>query len=1302
MKKILFIIAILFSGVVFSQQKKFNITWNASKSFSTSAYTVDVPVFSPEEHYSYSLVDGLNVVSQWKTNSYVNEKSVQLTNVKYLPIAKGDLKGLDLQTIPSKIKVELKNSIARDQSFAVLKVSAIIKSGAQGYKKVTSFTVNYKNAARLNSGLNRSNLPISNSVLSTGSWYQFAIDKSGVFKLSKHFLQQSGIDVNSIDPRTIRIYGNGGKMIPYLNDVNYPIDPVENAIKMVGEADGVFNDEDYILFYGVGPQGLVNNPAVNTNINPYQDLAYYYINIGSGLGKRMNAMTEPSASASVQINTFQDYQFHEVDEFTLGLVGRRWFGDKFDIELNKTFEFNFPNLIVADPVRFKVYTAAISATASSFEVLVNNNVVANLPISGIGSNDSNFAYEGVFNNNIAIASDNVSVEVNYNKVGNPSAVGYIDYISLEATRALTFTGKQLKFYNNSTAQTTGVGNYTISNTAGVSEVWDITDTNNITSKVNDNQTSINFKSNLGRLKTYVAVTPLDYYDAIEVSNSKVSNQNIKGAIFKNAQGLFQDIDYLMITPAAHLSQAERLAQINRTRNNLNVKVITVESIYTEFNSGNSDISAIRNFVKYVYDNASSPENRVKYLCLFGDSSFDYKGRISSNTYNLPSWNAYSSFNLTSSFISDDFYGMMDNNEGTLVTADRLDIAIGRILADSPQRAKKMVDKIESYYSKEAFGNWRNNIITISDDVDIAWERILQETTDEIADEITNRKPFINAVKIHADAYQQQSSAGGDRYPAVTSAISDAIENGALVVNYFGHGGEDGLASERIFEKINAENLRNQCKLNCFVTVTCEYTRFDNPLRVTAGELIYWNEKGGAISLITTTRQIFVNVGVTLNKKLEEYLFSYSDNDTYSDYEYPTIAEALRLTKIDPSVANINQKYLVFYIGDPALKLAFPDPDVRLTKINDVPISQQTEVLSALSYVKLSGEATDVSGNVLTNFNGKVVITIYDKAVQRQTLANDGTCIGDAPNCEDDQKIRLAYEALGEVIFRGQVTVTNGLFEFDFIVPRDIGIPVGYGKVSFYASTDNSTKDLSGAAINSVQIGGINANAPEDNQGPVINLFMNDENFASGGVTNESPTLLVKLQDENGINTASGIGHDIVAVIDGDEVNPFVLNDYYITELDDYTRGSLSFPFRDLEPGLHTLSLKAWDVYNNSSTSELQFRVFNEDAHLVIDNVLNYPNPFVNYTEFWFSHNSSENLDVSVQIFTISGKLVRTLNGKTSGAGVKSTASTSRDMVWDGRDDFGDKIGKGTYIYKLKVHSSATNKTVEKIEKLVIL
>jgi len=386
--------------------------------------------------------------------------------------------------------------------------------------------------------------------------------------------------------------------------------------------------------------------------------------------------------------------------------------------------------------------------------------------------------------------------------------------------------------------------------------------------------------------------------------------------------------------------------------------------------------------------------------------------------------------------------------------------------------------------------------------------------------------------------------------------------------------------------------------------------------------------------------------------------------------------------------------LVFFIGDPAMKLAFPKPNIRLTRINDVPITQATDTLKALSRIKLSGEVTDLSGNVLNNYNGVLSTTIYDKPISRQTLANDGTRL-------NGQLVRMDFNTLGEIIFRGQASVANGQFEFHFVVPKDVGIPVGFGRVSFYSENNTLLEDQSGAATNTVKIGGLNENAEEDNIGPVITLYMNDENFVSGGITNESPTLLVKLEDANGINTASGVGHDIVAIIDGDETNPYILNDYYQTEVDDYQRGVVTYPFRDLEPGLHTLTLRAWDVYNNSSIAEIQFIVHDKDQELVINNVLNYPNPFVNYTEFWFNHNSSQPLDVSIQIFTVSGKLVRTLNGQTLGGGVVNS-SLSRDIVWDGRDDFGDRIGKGVYIYKLTVYSNLLNKKVEKIEKLVIL
>ncbi|WP_455168872.1 type IX secretion system sortase PorU, partial [Aegicerativicinus sediminis] len=827
-----------------------------------------------------------------------------------------------------------------------------------------------------------------------------------------------------------------------------------------------------------------------------------------------------------------------------------------------------------------------------------------------------------------------------------------------------------------------------SNATSVSQLWDITDRFNVNRVMESNgEGTIIFNDYGGDIKRYFTVDPSGYLEPLRDSQTQVANQDLKGTIFLNSEGNFQDVDYIIVTPDNLSSQAERLADINRVQNGLNVKVVTLESIYSEFSSGNQDIAAIRNFIKYVYYNASSPDKRLKYICLFGDASYDYKDRVPNNTNIVPSWHAYSSFSLTSAFVSDDFYGMMDPNEGNLSSTDRLDIAVGRMLVNDISQAREMVDKVKLYYEKEAYGSWRNKYVVISDDVDEEWERILQETTDKIANELTSQLPFMNVVKIHMDAFQQQSSSSGDRYPEVAEAMKDAIEVGAIAVNYFGHGGEDGLAKERIFDRFDAEELRNICKFNCFITVTCEYTRFDNPQRTTAGELTYWNSNGGAIGLITTTRQIFVTVGVSLNEVLEDYLFSFGTSERY------TMAEALRLTKVDPGVAGLSQKRLVFFIGDPAMKLAIPKPDIRLTSVNgNTNIGNET--LKALDKITMSGEITDPTGNLLDNFNGTLTATIFDKEISRSTLANDGTTDNQA------NLIKLDFKTLGEIIFKGDATVESGKFNFDFVVPRDIGIPIGMGKASFYAMQLAPLNDKSGANFQ-INVGGINDNAEEDNTGPTISLYMNDENFVSGGITNESPTLLVKLFDEHGINTASGIGHDIVAIIDGDETNPIILNEYYKADVDDFTNGSLAYALRDLEPGLHTLTIKAWDVYNNSSTAEIQFIVHDEDEELVINNVLNYPNPFIDYTEFWFNHNSSGVLDVSIQIFTVSGKLVRTLNGQTSG-GLKQTSSLSKDIAWDGRDDFGQKIGKGVYIYKLKVKSPTLNKQVEKIEKLVIL
>ncbi|MBU2922266.1 type IX secretion system sortase PorU [Winogradskyella psychrotolerans] len=1288
MKNCYIIALMLFSVLCFGQQKQFNINWSGYKVLETAYSKIEVPAFD-DNHFSYNESDGLTFFAQWESNgSQIDENSIQLTNVAYESISASELKNLSPKLIPNSPKYKIYNTNARDKRAHYFELSPIIKDRGV-YKKITGFTITYSTrSARTANNLNDAN-GIVNSVLSTGQWFRFYIEDSGVYRLSKSFLSSLGINTNSVDPRTIKIYGNGGRMLPLSNSENYPFDVVENAVKFIGEEDGSFDNNDYILFYGEGPKTY--SEESETNLNIFTDKTYYYVNISSGNGKRIQEMPTIDASPDIVINTFQDYQYYEVDEYNLGKIGRRWFGDDFDIENQRSYKFEFPNLVTDIPVDFKIVVGSVSEVETTMKISINGNQVDNMGLGTI-SPGSVLATDKTHNNSHIITSDEITVTFDYSNNGNPSSNAFLDYINIEATRGLIYEGNQLVFKNKDVITTPGIAQYNLSNASAVTEIWDVTDRFNVTNLVNStSENTITFKAQSGEQKTYIAFSNASVLQPNKDSRSSVANQNLKGTIFNNAQGQFEDIDYIILSPSQLTTQAERLAQINRDRYNLNVKVVDLETIYNEFSTGSQDVAAIRNFIKYVYDNASTPSKRLKYLCLFGEGSYDYKDRIRNNTNLVPSWYSKASFSLGNSFVSDDFYAMLDDNEGDgLTTSDRMDIAVGRILAEDVQRAKEMVDKINTYYQSESYGSWRNNVLLISDDVDEGWERNLQETTESLGNSLNQEKPFLNVVKIHSDAFEQESTAAGDRYPKVNEAIRDAIEVGALVVNYFGHGGEDGIAKERIFDKFDSQEVNNICKYNLFITVTCEYTKFDDPHRDTAGEFTFWNKNGGAIALLTTTRQISESTGRFFNLALDDYLYAFGSND------YPSIGEALRLTKTDNSIVGRSQKRLVFLIGDPAMKLAFAKPDIRLTKVNDVEITQPIDTLKALAYTKLAGEVVDANGNVLPNYNGTLTATVYDKPIERQTLGNDG--VTDA-----DGVIIMDYTTLGEVIFKGQASIVNGQFEFDFIVPRDIVIPVGNGKISFYAQTDDQLSDQAGANFD-IKVGGINENAPTDDIGPVINLFMNDENFVSGGITNESPTLLVKLQDDNGINTASGIGHDITAIIDGDETNPIVLNNYYQASVDDYTNGTVSYPFRDLEPGVHTLTLKAWDVYNNSSTAEIQFRVFDEDEELIIDNVLNYPNPFVNYTEFWFNHNSSDPLDISVQIFTVTGKLVRTLNGQTSADECcsKGSSSLSRSIIWDGRDDFGDKIGKGVYVYKLKVKSNRLNKQVEKIQKLVIL
>ncbi|MGH2667240.1 type IX secretion system sortase PorU [Flavobacterium sp.] len=1278
MRKTIIILLLFILQISLAQENnQVVIDWSDDGYNITENSKINIPYFKSDTYIYNEERKTVLFAKKIKVNSFVDSESLIISNVIFETIGREKLGNLEVAQIPTTIKATLQNSQARDVNYGVLSFSPIIKDGGF-FKRVKSLNYSFtlSSVNKDNNTVHNVN-SIENSVLKSGNWRRFYVEKSGVYKISKSFLSEIGIDVNA-DPRTIKIYGNGGRMIPLANSVPYPNDLAENAVYFNGEQDGVFNDADYILFYAEGVDNWNNDSQ--THLNLYADRSYYYVTTSGTTGKRITPIIESAQAPDVVFTDFDDYQFHEVDKVNIVRLGRKWFGEQFNFENNQSFSFTFPNMDVSKPVTVKVQAAAAAVVATSFNVKVNVQNLGDLNFPAVSGDGPVFAFENSLVAPVTSASTTIPVLLSYNDNGVPSANGYLDYISLKAKSFLKGYGKQFRFAVDNVAASIGTCEYRFENATAISQVWDITDIYNVTGKVNSGQTQFSFKVLMGEARKYIAIDNSDIYSPQKDSNAFVSNQDLKGTIFMNNQGAFQDVDYVIVTPEVLKSQATRLADFHRTYSGLNVKVITLESLYVEFSSGKQDIGAIRNFVKYIYENGSSPSGRIKYLCLFGDASYDFKDRIQDNTNIVPIFQSLYSFSIGSSFISDDYFGLMDANEGDMLNYQGLDVAVGRILASSLAQAEQMVTKVIDYHSDKSFGRWRNNLVMISDDVDKVSDASLQKDLDIISNTITAQKPFLNVKKIYADAYVQETTSGGQKYPKVKEEFVNSFGQGALVFDYFGHGGEDGLSAERIFEKGDAINLSNKYKYPLFVTVTCEFTRFDNPFRPTAGEYVYWNPSGGAVSMVTTTRQIGQSTGSIFNSNLASNLFSYGSNN------YVTISEAVRLTKVASASTGNN---VVFYIGDPALKLAIPKPKIILTKINDVPISQPVDALEALSFVKLSGEVVDEFNNPLPNYNGELAINVYDKEINRTTLGNDGIIIGGVVD-------KMNFTTMGETIFRGNASVTNGQFEFGFVVPRDIKIPLGNGKVSFYAKNNLILQDQTGYDV-SIKVGGLNENAVADNIGPRVRIYMNDESFVSGGITNESPLFLAFLEDENGINTASGIGHDIIAYLDGDETKPYVLNDFYETELNNYTKGKLKFPFRNLALGLHTLTFKAWDVYNNIVTAELQFIVVGDDT-LTLTNVLNYPNPFVNHTEFWFTHNKPfEPLEVQVQVLTVTGKVVWTKNQL-----VTSDGSLSRDITWDGRDDFGDKIGKGVYVYKLTVRSTLSNKKTEKFEKLVIL
>ncbi len=1207
------------------------------------------------------------------------EFDLDLSDLKFEELNQDELNLINSSNFNNnEIETEVLISFEKKKPIAIIRINPFrLNPQNNKIEKLLTFSYQLKPSTKTRSSNEKSFTFASNSVLASGKWIKLAVKQTGIYKITYSDFLTLGINTNNLAINQISIFGNPAGMLPEANNLTKYDDLNELSIIVKDlNNNGFFDQNDYILFYGQSPVVWKYNSTKGLyehQINYYADQTYYFLTTEAGIGikKRISKQNEPTGIANIQINSFIDYAYYHKELENLAKSGKIWVGEKYNsLIYNYNYPFNFPNLIPDSNFVLKYSLLATSPVSSNFILNLNGNTkTIEFPILN-PSYSGNLALNKIDYFTLSNINSPVNLNINYNHPAS-SSNGWLNYLEVNAFRKLQFSGNQMSFRTTQGFGSGNIAEFNFSNSPNTITVLDVTNPMNARFvDLKSTDFSLSFKISTDTLREFIAYDESGFLKA-EYAGI-VQNQNL--------HGLAQQ-DYIIVANPLFIVDAQRLAQFHEQSNNLKVKVVTPDMIYNEFSTGLQDPMAIRNFMRMFYNRATDSSNMPKYLLLFGDASYDFKNRIQNNSNLIVTYESDMSFDGSTSYSTDDFFGFLDNNESGTNSYESLDIGIGRFPVRTTTEGKIAVDKILRYGSFNDlakntntiisnYADWRNAICFVADDED---GNVYLTDTESIYYKLKNTNKAINVDKVYFDSYPQISNAGGQRYPDATDAINQRVEKGALVVNYIGHGGELGWAHERVLQISDILKWENKNNMPLFFTATCEFSRYDDPNLTSAGELVFLNSNGGGIALLTTSRLAYQAPNMVLNNSFFNNVFQKKNG------KYPTLGDLMRISKNDAGNNYAIRNFVL--LGDPALRLAYPRYNVVTTSINGKNIDGNNDTIQAMSTVTIKGIITDENQNKL-NYNGILYPTIYDKPMIIKTLAND-------PGSSQTN-----FELPKAILYKGKASIVNGDFEFSFVVPKDIAYYYGYGKISYYAKND--TSDANGF-YDKLIVGSFNSSITPDETGPQIKLFMNDTNFIFRGMTDENPILLAKISDINGINTVgNGIGHDIVAYFDGNETKPIILNDYYVSDIDKFNQGSVYYPFFNLSEGLHSIKVKVWDVFNNSAEGYTEF-IVSKSTQLVINNLLNYPNPFNTSTNFVFEHNQADTeLDVQIQIFDIEGKLVKTLSNKILSGGYKTDPIT-----WNGTSDSGADISKGLYVYRLIVTKQNGDQVV-KTNKLVFL
>ncbi len=823
----------------------------------------------------------------------------------------------------------------------------------------------------------------------------------------------------------------------------------------------------------------------------------------------------------------------------------------------------------------------------------------------------------------------------------------MDYLTLEFSRTLSFYKQNTHFRSVASSQNE-ISNFQFAENPASMRVWNISDLFSIQEiPVNSASTSTNFV-----VRTNKKLQELVAFD----SNAELPKPvEITPLINQNLHS-FATPDFLIITHEEFLEAAQKLAAFHTESDDMDVLVVTVNQIWNEFSSGKQDVSAMRDFVRFLY---KKQNDKLRYLLLFGDTSYDYKDRVQANNNFVPVYQSRESLEPVDTYSSEDFFGVLEDNEGEWEEnfqsqQEDLDIGIGRIPVRSAIQANQVVDKIIGYSAPQTLGNWRNKVVFVADDGD---RNIHLRDSEQLVSIVENYDGY-KAEKLYIDAFPQISTANGKFSLKVREKLNQNVNEGSLIVNYMGHGSESSLATESIVDLASISTWKNLNNLPLFVTATCEFGRYDNPQVFSVGERLMTNEDGGGIALVTTTRPVTASTNFILARAFYNAVFERLPNG-----EMPRLGDVIRKTK-NQSLSRSNRNFTL--LGDPAVRLNYPKEEAIITEVKTN--GSISETIKALDKVTLSGQI--VNSEVLSSdFSGTLDISIYDKPAELRTLG--------------DESQPTSYSDWQNVLYKGKAKVNKGEFEVTFVVSQDINYNLADGRVTMYAQHESQNRDASG--FYRVKVGESNANAPIDTTPPTAQIWIENKAFVSGAKVPSNTMLLAEISDENGINlTGFGVGREIRAVLDGETTSTFILNEYFEYDEGSYTNGKITFPLQDLTVGKHTLTFTVWDNYSNPTTIEIGFYV--ENKPIEITEIIPFPNPFFDNIEFNVAHTrTGDDIEVILVVYDVLGRAVRTIRQNyLNNNGNFSTLS------WNGKGNEGELVKNGMYICRIYINSLQDN------------